>query len=97
MASSSSGSKVVVAAVSLTVAALGIGTIYLPFFADKDKLRGLDEDGEMSNAQRREYERALQQMDHAARPHENRKGMAPMSNSMWKRMNQQRSPGSQNE
>lgn len=95
MAARNSGSKIVVAAVTLTVAALGVGTVYLPFIADKDRLRGLDEDGEMNPAARREYERALQQMDDASRPHENRKGMAPMSNSMWKRMHQQAAPGDQ--
>jgi hypothetical protein len=74
------GSKIVATAVTLTIAALGVGTIYLPFIADKDKLRGLDEDGGVSGAQRREYERALQEMAQNAgdgRPHENRKGVAP--------------------
>jgi hypothetical protein len=33
-------------AVALTVSALGVGTIYLPFIADRDKLRGLFEEGD---------------------------------------------------
>ena len=43
-AARSSGTKVVVAAVGGMVATIGIGTIYLPFFADRDKMRGLHEE-----------------------------------------------------
>ena len=99
MASRNSGSKVVVAAVSLTVAALGVGTVYLPFIADKDRIRGMDEEGEMYNSERREYERALQQMAEQAgkgRPHvagAPAGNSMPTSNSMWARMNQQAGAG----
>ena len=44
MAARSSGSKVVSIAVAATVAAVGVGTIYLPFIADRDKMRGLHEE-----------------------------------------------------
>eukprot|EP00934_Nitzschia_sp_Nitz4_P000528 Nitzschia sp. Nitz4//scaffold3_size479765//389306//389584//NITZ4_000166-RA/size479765-processed-gene-1.541-mRNA-1//-1//CDS//3329550956//528//frame0 len=44
MAARSSGSKVVSAAVAATCAAIGIGVIYLPFIADRDKMRGLHEE-----------------------------------------------------
>lgn len=40
------GRKLVGIAVALTVSALGVGTIYLPFIADRDKLRGLFEEGD---------------------------------------------------
>jgi hypothetical protein len=40
----SSGSKLVVAAVVGTFSAVGIGTIYLPFFADRDEIRGMHEE-----------------------------------------------------
>ncbi len=40
------GRKLVGIAVALTVTALGVGTIYLPFVADRDKLRGLFEEGD---------------------------------------------------
>jgi hypothetical protein len=40
----SSGSRLVVAAVGGTLAAVGIGTIYLPFVADRDVMRGLHEE-----------------------------------------------------
>lgn len=42
------GRKLVALAAAATVGALGIGTIYLPFVADRDKLRGLFEEGEDS-------------------------------------------------
>ena len=35
------GRKLVALAAAATVGALGIGTIYLPFMADRDKLRGM--------------------------------------------------------
>lgn len=40
------GRKLVTLAAALTAGALGVGTIYLPFMADRDKLRGLFEEGE---------------------------------------------------
>ncbi len=42
------GRKLVAIATTLTISALGVGTIYLPFIADRDKLRGLFEEGEES-------------------------------------------------
>jgi hypothetical protein len=43
-ASRSSGSKLVAAAVAGTFTVVGIETIYLPFFADRDAIRGLHEE-----------------------------------------------------
>ena len=43
-AARSSGNKLVVMAITGTVTALGVGTIYLPFMADRDKMRGLHEE-----------------------------------------------------
>ena len=43
-AARSSGSKVVIAAVTATLTMVGIGSIYLPFFADRDKIRGMHEE-----------------------------------------------------
>lgn len=94
MAGRNNGSKVVVIAVAATLTALGIGTVYVPFYADRDKLRGLHEeaDGSLSERERREYEKYLQQI------HQQQQGSAnetlppdrsmPNGNSMWKRMNQ---------
>lgn len=96
------GSKVVVTSVILIVAALGVGTVYLPFIADKDKIRGMDEDGGLTSAKRREYERALKEMgatspsqgterQSGSTENENRSSMASgmrHSNSMWGRLNE---------
>mmetsp|Transcript_14131 Transcript_14131/g.30725 ORF Transcript_14131/g.30725 Transcript_14131/m.30725 type:complete len:104 (-) Transcript_14131:198-509(-) len=42
------GRKLVALAAAATVGAIGVGTIYLPFMADRDKLRGMFEEGEES-------------------------------------------------
>ena len=46
-AARASGNKLVALAVAGTVSAVGIGTIYLPFMADRDKMRGLHEEENM--------------------------------------------------
>jgi hypothetical protein len=46
MARGQSGKQLVTIAVAATIGAIGIGTIYLPFMADRDKLRGLFEEGD---------------------------------------------------
>ena len=40
----SSGSRLVVGAVAGTLGVVGLSTIYLPFFADRDTIRGLHEE-----------------------------------------------------
>ena len=42
------GRKLVALAFTAMVGALGIGTIYLPYMADRDKLRGFFEEGDES-------------------------------------------------
>ena len=44
MAHRVSGNRAVVAAVTGTIGAVCIGAIYVPFFADRDKIRGLHEE-----------------------------------------------------
>lgn len=85
-----SGSRVVVMAVTGTLAAIGVGTIWLPFIADKDKVRGLHEESELDDRSRREYEAMLRQMQQqgeggAATP-ETPPQPARQSNSMWSRL-----------
>ena len=82
-------------AVAATLTALGIGTVYVPYFMDKDKLRGMheDEDGGLSNRERREYEQYLQQFQpRGDQPPPNNAPLPdrsmPKGNSMWSRMNQ---------
>lgn len=89
MAARNNGSKMVIAAVSLTLTAVGVGTIYLPFIADKDKIRGLDEDGGVSSEQKQQYENMMRELQ-AQRQNDNMNQtngeLKTPSNSMWKRM-----------
>ena len=55
----SSGSRVVAIAVVGTIGFVGIGTVYLPFIADRDQMRGMDEDGGMDKKARREMQAYL--------------------------------------
>lgn len=91
------GSAVVMGSVTAIMVALGVGTVYLPFIADRDKIRGLDEDGSFSSAKQREYERAVREMamvDHPTRQqpveveYQSMERGIRQSNSMWARMNQ---------
>lgn len=98
--SRNSGSRVVIVMASGIIATLGVGTIWLPFVADKDKVRGLHEesDGGMDERSRREYEAMLRQMNGgpatdagaaaAAAAQEDAPPPPParQSNSMWSRL-----------
>ena len=98
MAARNSGSKVVAVAVAASLFAVGLGSIYLPYFADRDKLRGLHEeaDGGLSERERREFElymRQIQSQQQQGAPGGGGAGMgnekSPLNgNSMWSRMNQ---------
>lgn len=91
MAARSSGNKLVLAAVGATVSAIGIGTIYLPFIADRDKMRGLHEEASPPTSAMLAQEIKKLQTDgllrgddddgNGAKPE--RKSLAP--GSMWKR------------
>jgi hypothetical protein len=85
MAGRNSGSKMVGAAVGGIIAFLGVGTLYLPFVADKDRIRGLHEESELSPRDKREYEQMLKEMEKETAELEEKKTL-PSSNSMWKRM-----------
>lgn len=87
-AARNSGSKMVALAVTATLGAVGVGTIYLPFIADKDVVRGLHEEGEMTARDRREYEKVMRELGAQMPPKGERSRSIPTSNSMWKRMNQ---------
>ena len=86
-----SGSRLVATAVAGTVAAVGIGTIYLPFIADRDKMRGLHEEQDPPTAAMLAQEIKKLQKDGILpgddKSEENEKseggGLAP--GSMWKR------------
>lgn len=60
------GRKLVALATAATAGAVGFGTIYLPFIADRDKLRGMFEEGdEMPEGARREIQ-AMRKAEEAA-------------------------------
>jgi hypothetical protein len=94
-AARNSGSKLVVVAVGATLAMVGVATIWLPFVADKDKVRGLHEESEVGGgAAQREYDALLRQMgaagvDKNQSNNNKEKKTAPPpprpSNSMWSR------------
>lgn len=93
MASRNSGTRVVVMAVTGTLAAIGVGTVYLPFIADKDKVRGLHEESEMDERSKQEYEAMVRQMGAQQAPADKAAEQPPpprQSNSMWSRL--KRSP-----
>lgn len=88
-AARSSGNKVVMAAVGAMATAIGIGVIYLPFIADRDKMRGLhEEDSPPTSAMLAQEIRKLQRDgvlkgddDDGATKIPERKSLAP--GSMW--------------
>jgi hypothetical protein len=87
----SSGTKVVIACVTATLATVGIGSIYLPFIADRDRIRGMHEESDLSPTERREYERMMRQYRQdmmqqlSSEPSPTFPKMP--SNSVWQRMN----------
>jgi hypothetical protein len=85
MAGRNSGSKMVGAAVGGIIAFLGVGTFYLPFIADKDRVRGLHEESDLSPRDKREYEQMLKEMEKETAELK-QKNPLPTNNSMWKRM-----------
>jgi hypothetical protein len=93
MAARVSGHKVVSAAVAGTVLAVAVGTVYLPFVADRDKMRGMhEEQTPPTSAMLAQEIKKLQrdgilkgddgQDDEASPPKGERKSLAP--GSMWK-------------
>ena len=91
------GSKVVMIAVATTLAALGVGTVYLPFFVDRDKLRGMHEDADsnLSEKERKEYAMLLSQLHEQqmkggrgadSQLEQERLTPTRAENSMWSRM-----------
>mmetsp|Transcript_26975 Transcript_26975/g.39448 ORF Transcript_26975/g.39448 Transcript_26975/m.39448 type:complete len:97 (+) Transcript_26975:122-412(+) len=81
------GSKVVAMVTGVTILAAGLGTIYLPFFIDREKLRGLNEDMDMPLGARHEMDKMLSKM-REEHNETNNNNMAPppqqpRSASMW--------------
>mmetsp|Transcript_10897 Transcript_10897/g.16070 ORF Transcript_10897/g.16070 Transcript_10897/m.16070 type:complete len:80 (-) Transcript_10897:243-482(-) len=56
------GKKVVMIATTLTLTAVGIAQIYLPFYADRDRLRGMNEEEDMPAEAKRQMEKERRKM-----------------------------------
>jgi hypothetical protein len=90
MAHRVSGNKAVMAAVGGTVGAVFIGAIYVPFIADRDKLRGLHEESTPPSAMLAQEIKKLQQegllRGDDDDSHFNMTSKAKAPGSMWKNM-----------
>lgn len=96
MAARKSGSAMVTMAVTATLATLGFTAIYLPFVADRDKVRGLHEESDVDPKARREYEEMIRQHNLQQQTQQQQQQVSsniPTSNSMWARMNRRVSSG----
>mmetsp|Transcript_30656 Transcript_30656/g.50648 ORF Transcript_30656/g.50648 Transcript_30656/m.50648 type:complete len:80 (-) Transcript_30656:110-349(-) len=72
------GRKIVGIATVATVSVVGFAQIYLPFWADRDKIRGMAEEEDMPAAAKREMEKQIKQQQ---QQHEQQQ-----AGSMWKNM-----------
>jgi len=79
MSGTKSGTRMVIGLVTATVAALGVATVWAPFYADRDKLRGMSEDadGGMSEMEKKQYQEYIRQIQMA---------QAGGGKSMWSNM-----------
>ncbi|CAB9507285.1 expressed unknown protein [Seminavis robusta] len=77
-----SGSKVVAIAVAGTIGMVGIGSVYLPFMADRDQMRGMDEDGGMDKKSKRQLEQYLK----GQQQQQQQQAETKSAGSMWSNM-----------
>eukprot|EP00544_Gedaniella_sp_CCMP2646_P009352 CAMPEP_0202480094 /NCGR_PEP_ID=MMETSP1361-20130828/220_1 /ASSEMBLY_ACC=CAM_ASM_000849 /TAXON_ID=210615 /ORGANISM="Staurosira complex sp., Strain CCMP2646" /LENGTH=89 /DNA_ID=CAMNT_0049107495 /DNA_START=113 /DNA_END=382 /DNA_ORIENTATION=- len=80
------GRKIVVVATAGTLAAVAFGQIYLPFIADRDKIRGLSEEDEVPEGARKEMEALFQQRGGTFPPPQQQKHPGSTPGSMWNNM-----------
>jgi hypothetical protein len=73
------GKKIVAVATVATLSMVGFAQIYLPFWADRDKIRGMAEEEDMPAAAKREMQKVMRQQQQE----EQQKQQA---GSMWKNM-----------
>lgn len=92
MSARNSGKRIVVLAVAATATAVGVGTIWAPFYADRDKLRGLHEESDLSGSERQQYEAYVRQLQQQQKKQQGRsdgedqRNSPRGSNNMWSRM-----------
>jgi hypothetical protein len=75
------GKKLVTVVTLGTLAAVAVGEIWLPFFADRDKIRGLFEEDEVPEGARKEMEEVMKA--HSIPPPQERKHEGTTPGSMW--------------
>lgn len=73
------GKTLVVIASTATLCAVGFGTVYLPFFADRDKIRGMNEHADTDAKKEMEKYRAAHGVGQ-------RDPTSQQAGSMWKNM-----------
>jgi flagellar basal body-associated protein FliL len=79
--SQQSGKLIVPIVVAATVLAVGVGTIYLPFYVDKAALRGEGMTKQQEEAVEQAYREELRNQYKAVREEQSK------GNNMWSRMN----------
>eukprot|EP00594_Rhizosolenia_setigera_P017919 CAMPEP_0178962388 /NCGR_PEP_ID=MMETSP0789-20121207/14331_1 /TAXON_ID=3005 /ORGANISM="Rhizosolenia setigera, Strain CCMP 1694" /LENGTH=89 /DNA_ID=CAMNT_0020646521 /DNA_START=71 /DNA_END=340 /DNA_ORIENTATION=+ len=87
MASRVDGRKVVALAIAGMTGVCGISTIYLPFYSDRDAIRGIGEDENLTEEQKYEAMKEIRQQQQQLQ----RKQTGTSAGSMWKNMSQSQS------
>lgn len=78
------GRKIVAVATAGTITAVAFGQIYLPFIADRDKVRGLSEEDEVPEGARKEMEELFKSSDGTfPPPQQQQKHPGSTPGSMW--------------
>jgi hypothetical protein len=80
------GKKVVALAVGATTVVVAVGQVYLPYIADRDKLRGLFEEEDMPLQARREMELIMQKERKEAMQQQSNGSKDTNAGSMWSNM-----------
>jgi len=85
------GRKIVAVATAGTLAAVAFGQIYLPFIADRDKVRGLSEEDEVPEGARQEMEELFKKSGGTfPPPPQQQKHPGSTPGSMWNNMRKDR-------
>mmetsp|Transcript_5726 Transcript_5726/g.7164 ORF Transcript_5726/g.7164 Transcript_5726/m.7164 type:complete len:95 (+) Transcript_5726:184-468(+) len=88
------GRKVVAVATTGMLAFVGVATVYLPYFCDRDQIRGLGEDENKTEEEYREMlmqlRRERQKRDEEAAAAERKVGAGGSAGSMWKNMSERK-------
>jgi hypothetical protein len=79
------GKKIVAVVTAVTVAAVAVGEVWLPYIADRDKVRGLFEEDDVPEGARKEMEELIQSSTRIpSPPPQERKHEGATPGSMWR-------------